>query len=257
MNQRRALCIGLNYPGTSAELRGCVNDALDWQQALDARGYATTVLFDGQGTRDGILDSIAELVARTGYRDRLVITYSGHGSWVPDRNGDEADSRDEAVVPADYRTAGVITDDELHAVFTQRRFGARITFLSDSCHSGTLARFADLTADSRPRYMPPINAVPDLDIHRAHQAEHKPARGKPRTGVVLISGCTDAEYSYDASFNGRPNGAFTRAALDVLDAGSTIAEWHEDIRRVRPNERYPQTPQLTATWTQRRWRALD
>jgi hypothetical protein len=51
--------------------------------------------------------------ARSG--DTLVITYSGHGTWVPDSSGDEPDGRDEALCPHDIATAGPLLDDEIRA----------------------------------------------------------------------------------------------------------------------------------------------
>ena len=39
--------------------------------------------------------------------------YSGHGVSVQDHSGDESDGQDEALVPTDFATKGVIIDDEL------------------------------------------------------------------------------------------------------------------------------------------------
>ena len=38
---------------------------------------------------------------------------AGHGGYVEDTNGDEADGMDETLVPVDYQKAGQITDDEI------------------------------------------------------------------------------------------------------------------------------------------------
>jgi hypothetical protein len=72
----------------------------------------------------------------------------------------------------------------------------------------------------------------------------------------LLAGCRDNEYSYDAVFAKRPNGAFTFVALRalrLLNAGATYADWYKMIRRGLPSEDYPQRPQLGATRTQRKW----
>ena len=69
----------------------------------------------------------------------------------------------------------------------------------------------------------------------------------------------DTEYSYDASFGNRPNGAFTRVALDTLSklgTQATYAEWHRAIRAALPSADYPQTPQLMASRHQRQWPVL-
>ncbi len=118
MNQCRAVCIGINYPGTSAQLSGCVNDAKDWEAALAALGFKCALVLDEFASKARIVAALTDFVSQTGYRDRLIVTYSGHGTWVPDADGDEPDGRDEALVPIDYRTAGVITDDELYGIFS-------------------------------------------------------------------------------------------------------------------------------------------
>lgn len=254
---RRALVMGTNYSGTAYALGGCLQDGWDWQEALDRRGYAVEPLLGPRATRARMLAEMVAAVGRTGYGHRLVVTWSGHGSWVPDADGDEPDGRDECILPDDFRTAGVITDDDLHDVFRLRRFGARIVFLSDSCHSGSVQRAFGGSGQGRPRFLPPMNFLDGETLARAYKAETKPA-GKSRQTAALLSACADTEVAYDASFDGRPNGAMTRAALDALtdDGSDTLAGWHRNIRRRLPSGAHPQTPQLAATWLQRRWVAL-
>ena len=63
---------------------------------------------------------------------------------------------------------------------------------------------------------------------------------------ILISGCSDSEYSYDAEFDGRPNGAMTALALRVIKQNPdvTYREFYAGLRALLPSEDYPQTPQL-------------
>jgi hypothetical protein len=195
-------------------------------------------------------------VARLGYRDRFVFQYSGHGSWVPDRNGDEIDGRDEVLVMHDFN---YVQDDDLYPLFAGRAFGSRVVTLSDSCHSGSVNRFFDLedpASYETPRFLNPAYLdVPDEDVILGSQ---RPRSSFIGNGGVLISGCKDDEFSYDAWFGGhnRPNGAFTRAALDSHNDEISYREWHRRI--LLPTEQYPQTPVLSGTWYQKNhWRALD
>ena len=66
---------------------------------------------------------------------------------------------------------------------------------------------------------------------------------------ILITGCSDSEYSYDAEFNGRPNGAMTALALRVIQQNptATYREFHIALRALLPSEDYPQSPQLEGT----------
>ena len=124
---KKALCIGINdYPGTRSDLTGCVNDAHDWAGILEARQFEVRKLLDAQATKAEMKRAIGGLIAGAEPDDTLIITYSGHGTWVPDTSGDEADGRDEGLCPHDIRTAGALLDDEIHALFNQRRERVRI-----------------------------------------------------------------------------------------------------------------------------------
>jgi hypothetical protein len=256
---RIALCVGINqYSDTRYTLNGCVNDAKDWGALLESRGYQVTYLLDDAATRANIITALSNHVARLGYRDRLVFTYSGHGSWIPDQNGDEVDGRDEALVGQDLR---LITDDELYPLLSNRAYGSRVTTISDSCHSGTvtrgLAAFEPTEGADLPRFISPalLDVAPFEDIVTA--AKSGTVKSISRNTGVLLSGAKDDEYSYDTSFNGRPNGALTRFAIDAFASGLTYQQWFTSIRNSLPSSEYPQTPQLGGTYSQKRWVALD
>ena len=52
--------------------------------------------------------------------DSLFLHYSGHGSQVRDRSGDEDDNQDEVIMPVDFESAGVISDDVLKALISKK-----------------------------------------------------------------------------------------------------------------------------------------
>lgn len=274
-----ALNIGVNRYGNGSDLFGCINDALDWAAALKARGAQTYCLTNEDATGEGIRDAMREMISRIKRGHTGVITYSGHGTWLPDADGDEADHRDEAICPVDLWDRGVITDDELFTIFSARPYGSRLVFISDSCHSGTVARLAGPltyhvvdrhdTADgwepvTMPtrlvRYLAPETFLHGAALKRAVAIGHAKG-GRSRTTALLLAGCRDTEYSYDAWFpqNSGPqraNGAFTRGALDALVRMPVIAtytDWLTDIRRTLPSQDYPQQPMLVGTAEQRRW----
>lgn len=252
--KRLALCVGINnYPGTGSDLSGCINDSLDWDVALTSRGYATLRLVDKFASKEGIVRSLKEGLDQCRFGDRFVFCFSGHGTWVPDKDGDEADQRDEALCCYDFYQGGLITDDELNAIFSARRRGVRVTVISDSCHSGTMSRFVGSSlheSGSRIKFLRPLN----LTTQEAALIEKRTrVRSAPRPGTVLISGCQDHEYSYDSNFLGRPNGAMTYHLLQVLKNGDPSVKGSYELLRERlPNADYPQTPQLAATYYQKR-----
>lgn len=244
MMKRLAVVVGINdYPGSSNDLHGCVNDALDWHATLLSHGYdVTELLLDGDATRDNVTDALTSAVSRLRFGDRLVWTYSGHGSTIPDTSGDEPDKTDECIVLHDWQQSGFLVDDEIGAMLDQRRAGSSVITISDSCFSGTVARFVDTTA--QPRYFPAEYLTP-------REVVAAPRRLQP---TILLSGCDEHEVSYDATIDGRPRGAFSWAALSTIRPNQTISAWHDATRELLPSQQYPQTPQLQATRWQKRMR---
>jgi hypothetical protein len=268
---KHALCIGINnYPGTHMDLSGCVNDAKDWSAELASRGFKVTQLIDSAATKAAMVDGFKTVIGEAAGGDTVVITFSGHGTYVPDLNGDEIDGLDEALCPHDIQTGGgALLDDEVHTLFAARKPGVRLVLISDSCHSGTVTRAAldpDVTDDvPRPRFLPMGNWMPADQLPRG-------SSGKPLTSVrvtsgaspfasamdrgasdLLLAGCKEGPnfFSYDARIQGRPTGAFTYYALKtlkILPAGATYADWHAAITpKYLPSVTYPQSPQIVGS----------
>ena len=253
---KRAVCVGINdYPGTFNDLGGCVNDANDWADLLKNDFQFTKdvqVITDSAATKKMILQALGDLITKAKSGDILVFTYSGHGTWVPDQGEpDECDNRDEAICAYDEN----IIDDDIRAVIRQMKPEIRLTFISDSCHSGGVtramlkrARTIDTeSADTapRPRYMPPEN---DLGALRTEMIPVRKRFIYPESDMqeILISGCNSTEYSYDAVIGGRRNGAMTALAIRVIrnNPSATYREFHRALRELLPSTRYPQSPQL-------------
>lgn len=264
MANNRALCVGINdYQGTDNDLSGCVNDANDWKEALESRGFTVAQLLDKQAKKDAILANLTELVGSAASGDLIVFQYSGHGSYIFDEDGDEPDGTDEVLCPWDIDQNRPITDDELADAFSERQRGVKIVTISDSCHSGTVSRFArpmeTATRTPRVRFLPPENFVPKIADRARGRAIRRPASPPGRHQSLLLAGCQDRELSYDAWFNGRANGAFSYVALDALKslpADATYRTWYKAIREKLPTAQYPQSPNLYGSSRQKAWRVL-
>lgn len=263
---KKALCIGINnYPGTEMDLQGCVNDARDWAEVLSARGYSITTLLDEQATKTAMVAAMGAVIGGAVNGDNVVITYSGHGTYQPDLDGDEADGLDEALCPHDIQTAGqAMLDDEIRELFSARQRGVKLLLISDSCHSGTVTRAAPAEPEAdapRPRFLPMGNWLPPDRLPRTRNGvpvlsmSLRPGLS-PFTGVLLkhagdllLSGCQEGpnNFSYDAKIAGRYNGAFTYYALKTLKGlppDATYAKWHRKIGEYLPSASYPQSPQI-------------
>ncbi|MEZ5628493.1 MAG: caspase family protein [Rhodocyclaceae bacterium] len=77
---------------------------------------------------------------------------------MPDRSGDEADGRDEALCPHDIGDGQILLDDDLRALPDQRPAGVRVVLISDSCHSGSVTRGDEV--DSTPACRAPVFCRP-------------------------------------------------------------------------------------------------
>ena len=232
---KRAVCAGINnYPGVFNDLKGCVNDARDWSALLQGLGFDVSLMLDSQATAQNVKDALQGLVDITNAGDVAVFTYSGHGTQVVDRNSDEADPYDEAIFLYD----DTVIDDELRVILQGIHPQATLVVISDSCFSGSVTRIAGEKAI--PRFVPPpISTVGRV----ARRPFLIPEADMPE---ILISGCSDSEYSYDAEFEGRPNGAMTALAISVIKQNPAITyrEFYAGLRTVLPSKEYPQTPQL-------------
>lgn len=252
----KASCIGINYPGTDFALAGCVNDAEDWAAYLGSLGFSVGLLTDSQATKTSIIGAIMAVVQSLGPGDVGVIQFSGHGTWVPDLNGDEPDGRDEAICPVDMGDDGhnLVIDDEINMLLDSRAAGSRVVLITDCCHSGTIFRLVgpfDGTA-RKIRYLPPAHFARNPHflsaVHRLGPTGPHPSDA-PLPGVIHYAACKDNEYSYDAEFHGRGNGAFTYNALraaKALPQVATYADWFRAIHAQLPSASYPQSPRFNA-----------
>ncbi|KAF3790594.1 Metacaspase-5 [Nymphaea thermarum] len=142
---KKAVLVGINYPGTKAELKGCVNDVRRMQRCLvEHYGFDEddiTILIDTdpsskQPTGANIRQAITNLIRRARPGDVLFFHYSGHGTRLPAETGEEDDTGyDECIVPCDMN---LITDDDFRSFVDELPEGCSLTIVSDSCHSGGL-----------------------------------------------------------------------------------------------------------------------
>ena len=228
---KKAVCVGINnYPGSSSDLQGCVNDANDWAEFLQLNGFETQVILNSQATRNNLLTALGNLINEAVADDVIVFTYSGHGTNVMDTSGDEDDSYDEAL----YVYDGVLLDDSLRAVIQNIKPGVHLVVVSDSCYSGTVTRISSV---GNPRYIKTDEIPP-------HAKSKKKLLSEEDMVEILLSGCDDDEYSYDAYINGRWNGAFSANAIKLMKDRLTYSEFYEALRESLPSNEYPQTPQL-------------
>lgn len=184
----RALLFGLNYAyDPNASLQGCINDVVNMgaylreqYPGIDCRLVTDDV--DRAGTSaQGMISKLYELAvaSHSNSLDFVYIHYSGHGSYVRDRSGDERDRQDECLVPSDYATAGMVSDDILQSLFRSFNPKTRVVCVFDCCHSGTIG-------DVKYSWESPTRVSVE-NISCAVRAK-----------VMTLSGCLDMQTSADA-----------------------------------------------------------
>ncbi len=253
---KRALCVGINdYPFEGNDLNGCVNDAKAWADTL-VKGYGfakedVKVVLDSKATRKNILDSLKDLLTGAKAQDTLVFTNSSHGSYVAEESGDE-ETYDEIICPYDISDNHIL-DDELRNLFLGLKNGVHLTVVLDNCFSGTATR-APVTDILPGLGTPDQRRVRFLSPHlRGMKLLRNPWKAKPKSALfpeakmkeILLTGCTDREYSYDAKIGGVFHGALTYYAIDAIRKAKyklTYSQLHKRILDTIGD--YPQHPQL-------------
>lgn len=210
MGKRIAACFGLNYTGLPFELRGCVNDAKTMQRILEKNGYTTSMHVTNDATTMSRMSSVLFNLAMSTWSDPTItsvwIYYAGHGTQIPDADGDEADRSDEALVPSDCRSAGVISDDQLYRLLQCFHPKCAVTLFFDCCHSGSMCDLPYSYATSG------VVATPTVKVETGKKA----LRGVVR----VLSGCLDHETAAETSglmAPGQVSGATTSALWDIVE----------------------------------------
>jgi metacaspase-1 len=224
---RRALLVGINdYRGLN-NLRGCVNDVLNMRSILkDLLGFTNNdirAVLDARATRAAILHRLEYMVDVAEPGDFMIFHFSGHGSQIRDREGDELeDGLDELICPHDMDWDGnFILDDDLYRIFRRIPEGAHLEVFLDCCHSETGTRSTGPRPSDgsestvRNRYLPP-----PLDIWLRQEGEEaelgqpRGFRGVNRSGArtlnhVLWAAAMAHQEAADAPIDGEYHGAFT------------------------------------------------
>ncbi|NHN25485.1 caspase family protein [Flavobacterium jejuense] len=243
---KKAVIIGINDyapigPG-GPDLNGCVHDARDMANTLVICGFEAKdirILTNQNATRDNIISYLKWLVTTSKKGDSLVFYYSGHGTRVASMNDDlELDGLDEAICPHDFKTAGVLKDDDLKAVLNTLPKGVNLDVFFDCCHSGSGTRrikfdeFNNLTNET-PRFIEPMledefyfNFSREIQTNSEKEIETKEDKKSTMKSLVKVRGmnhvlwaaCKENQVAMEGDFSGQTRGYFTYNLCKVLRA---------------------------------------
>ncbi len=255
---KRALLVGINYRGTSSQLNGCINDVCmvrkflieHWNFPVDSIKLLTDDT-SRKPTKQNILKHIGWLVKNAQKGDSLYFHYSGHGSWTYDKSGDEADGKDESIVPLDYKTAGMIIDDDLKKCLVDsiKHHGVNLTCIMDCCHSGT---GIDLKYTLRCNSIYNSSDKPSKYNRDQWSSEYSLSEDshyqRSKANVICLSGCDDDSVSSDAYIGGKYQGALTWGFLKVMKKNDYKIKYKrllKDLRCLLKIKGYTQIPQMS------------
>jgi len=250
--------VSAQHYGSEQPLKGAVADSDAMKAIAEANGFATRQFVNEDATSLTVLDAIEQAAAQLDSGDILFISYAGHGSQMFDHLGDEPDSLDETWCLYDR----MVLDDELYRAYGRFARGTRVLIVSDSCHSGTVARVAKF--DPRSEYPDPnqaaelpypvedeltFRALPEEAARAAflrNQGQYGDVRGSlaqapPRDlqcSLQLLAACQDHQLAAD----GAANGYFTQHLLHRWQEGrfsGSYTELFQAIERAMPRRQKP------------------
>lgn len=236
--EKSALLIGVadyrNSGNNLEDLKGPINDVLLIQeQILPVLGYRFDKIITLTGrdaTRSNIQKAIATFVKHGGVDERFFF-FAGHGSQVPDTDGDETDDVDEVILPYDAKYDGqgnlipgsVISDDDLKEWFAPLK-GKKLFAVLDSCHSGTGFRAMDLSFNAVQTRFADNPAARSARGMRGGIGAFASAGGGgaiesgdeiPDNHIYLYAALSDRP-AKEKSFDGKWQGCFTKAFAESV-----------------------------------------
>jgi len=214
------------------DLAGAENDVDLMEGVLRSFGFNDFVILKNQdATADAILSALKKnLVDDAQAGDVRVFYYSGHGNHIRNLASKETGGEDQTIVPADnWRNVPDVRDKEISRILWQAaRKGVIVTFIADSCHSGSLSRGAwNARGQARtnsgvrggtktPLREPVVNdpATIDPETHQPIDPE--------KLGVLTLAAAQPTEEALEADIDpgddpaGGRHGAFTWALAHAL-----------------------------------------
>lgn len=270
---KRALIVAVGAYPASSNVRAihAVNDIPLIESALVKLGFKSQdieVLQNAQATKKGIVAALTQMTNKSHAGDIVYFHFSGHGQQIQDKDGDEVDGFDEALLPYDalmefkpgvYEGQNHLSDDELGQLYHRltKKLGKNGHFLLtiDACHSGTstrgigVSRGTDLAlapAGYRPNFGKPPKESND------EKQNSDPQRLASQVGF-FGSMAHQLNYELDAE-DGKTYGALSYAfskAVNQLSPNASYQQLFDRIRLIVSAQPNNQTPEATGILAQK------
>ncbi len=270
MARLRAVLVGVDTYERSdvPPLSGCVNDVALVRRTLKSvfgvPNEDIRVVVNERATKANILSRLNSTLDQAEDGDVVLFYFSGHGSQVRDRDGDELlDRLDELLCPydMDWDRRTYILDDDLDALIEQVPPEILVEVFVDCCFWGAGPR--EIDAESRPqglradvRYLtPPFDIAARFEGDEPHLRRHGFAsRQSFVERNVFWAASTEGEPAAEDYLEGRAHGVFTFWGCRFIEAnfermmreGYSREELIGDLRAYLRSLGYIQTAELSA-----------
>ncbi len=245
MAEGYSLHIGVNHLdadhyGSRGLLKSCERDAFALHKIAWMRGFDSKRLSTEDSTRDRVISEIQHLSGKAKAGDFVWITYSGHGSQIPDLDSDEGDDLDETWCLHDAQ----LLDDEIYRLLCSFEPGVRICLLTDSCHNQTIfkGKFTEglgpMKALSTKQAMEAFERNTEFYEGISQSLKQQPKLGLSAS-LIVLSPCEDHDFAVPSEFS---LSEFTAWIKFVLKGGNFQGNYLDLINevRIRVRDRIPQ-----------------
>jgi hypothetical protein len=184
------------------------------------------VLTDQDATADAILQALQKnLVDDAQPGDFRLFYYSGHGNHIKNLASTKQQQEDQTLIPADnWRNVPDIRDKEISRIlFAAARKGVIVTFIADSCHSGSLSRGAWNSSGKSRTNSGTRAGTPGVTLHESvanDPADTDPATHRPidpeALGVLTLAAAQANQEAREVQTEDGAHGAFTWALAQSL-----------------------------------------
>lgn len=212
-------------------LQGCVNDVAlvrrILKEYLDVPNDDIRIAVNERATKENIVHRLEVMIDQAQAGDALVFYFSGHGSQIRDRSGDElGDFLDEVICPydIDWDRNTYILDDDLDALFGELPEDVLLEAFFDCCFWGIEGIERDFSRPFVPtttaiRYLPPpLDLAARADGEELGLAYHALAGCHCFKENVLWAASAEGQPSSEDWFEGRVHGVFTYWGCNFIEA---------------------------------------
>ncbi|MCI4660372.1 MAG: caspase family protein [Neomegalonema sp.] len=219
-----AIIVGIDEYAYLNDLGGAVNDARDIADAALAAGFDVQLLLNDQATRETIYAAWDDVRDKITAGDTLLFTFAGHGGQEPEffKGEEKKDHLDETLIlslfdakgdPARHR----IRDNEVAELLASVP-QAKVVFVADSCHSGTVLRGRSRKGASR------YHRIDEIDDDPLPPPPPEPDQSVPSEidNQFFIAAVPEALTVQEIEIHGQMRGALSYALAQALRGAADI-----------------------------------